>query len=159
MVVGTSNFDPSSFRHNYRIRRRLSSCTIYIYVILKNGRMKARREKMLETILVLILACVVFSWLLQNNLFLIAAFIIGLIGLFIPALGNKIHWFWNKLSHVLGTIMNSVLLLTIYIVVLLPLAFLSRIFAKTSIRLKAGGKSYFHDRDFRYTKESMEKMW
>lgn len=121
--------------------------------------MKISREKMLETILVLIMACIVFSWLLKNYFFLIAAFVIGFIGLFIPSLGDKIHWFWKKLSHVLGTIMNGIVLLLIYIAILLPLAFLSRAFGKLAIQLKSGGRSYFRERNFRYTKESMEKMW
>src|SRR5215211_4439208 len=105
--------------------------------------MKASRAKMLETILVLVIACIVFSWLFKNYFFLLAAFVIGLIGLFIPGLGDKIHWFWNKLSHLLGTIMNAVLLSLVYVIILLPMAFLSRTFGKSSMQLKAGGKSYF----------------
>ena len=56
--------------------------------------------------------------------------------------------------------MSKVLLTVVYIVVLLPLSFLSRVFGKKNgIRLKPGVNSYFVDRNFTYTKESMENVW
>ena len=121
--------------------------------------MKSSREKTLETILVLVTACVVCSWLLTNYSFLLAALVIGVAGLFFPVLADKIDWLWGKFAHVLGTIMNSIFLSLVFLIILLPLALLSRLFSKLSIRLKRGGSSYFHDRNFVYTKESMEQMW
>jgi hypothetical protein len=121
--------------------------------------MNSRRAKILETILVLVIAFIVLTWVFNTNYLLITALVIGCIGLFIPGLAEKIHWFWQKLSHVLGTIMNFIILSLIYIAVLLPLAFLSRALLKLTIRLKPGGESYFRERNFKYTKESMEKMW
>lgn len=118
------------------------------------------REKHLETILVLVLALGVFFWFTEKTYLLLAAGILAFIGIFIPFLADKIHWAWMKLAHAMGYVMSKVLLTLVYVVILLPLSFLSRAFgAKTGIRLKPGAKSYFEDRNFTYTKESLENVW
>ena len=118
------------------------------------------REKHLETILVLVVALLVFYWIFKGPYLLTAAVIIGGIGLFIPFLAEKIHWAWMKLAHVLGYVMNKVLLTAVYCIVLLPLAMLSRVFKKkSSVQLQSGENSYFQNRNFTYTKESMENVW
>ncbi|SKB93068.1 hypothetical protein [Daejeonella lutea] len=118
------------------------------------------REKHLETILVLVFALGIFFWLSQNAYLLLAAGILAFAGLFIPFLAGKIHWAWMKLAHVMGYVMSKVLLTVVYVVVLLPLSFLSRAFGKKNgIRLKPGAQTYFKDRNFTYTKESLENVW
>lgn len=121
--------------------------------------MKQNREKILETILVLVLACIVFGWILNNRFFFLAAFAIGCLGLFIPIAAEKIDWLWKKFAYILGTIMNGIILMLIYIVILLPLALIARASGKLSIRLKPSGKTHFRERNFLFTKESMERMW
>ena len=118
-----------------------------------------KREKVLETILVLVLAAVFFSWWFNNNYLLGIAFILGGIGLFIPWLAGKIHWCWDKFSYYLGQVMSKVILTVIYVVVLLPLALFVKLTGKSGIRVKAGQSSYFTERNVEYDKESMEKMW
>ena len=117
------------------------------------------REKVLETILVLVLALGVFYWIFRSPYFLLAAAIIGAIGLFIPSLASHIHWAWMKLAHGMGYVMSKVLLTVIFFVFLLPLAWLSKLFGKNSVQLKSGEKSYFKERNFTYTKESLENVW
>lgn len=124
------------------------------------------REKHLETILVLVIALLVFYWIYREKspgvsyyLFL-AAMIIGAIGIFIPALAEKIHWLWMKLAHIMGAVMSKVLLSAIYFIFVLPLSFLSRTLGKKNgIRLKKQADTYFVTRDQVYTKESMENVW
>ncbi|WP_395810640.1 SxtJ family membrane protein [Daejeonella sp.] len=118
------------------------------------------RVKHLETILVLVLALGVFFWLTHNTYLLLAAGILAFIGIFIPFLADKIHWAWMKLAHLMGYVMSKVLLTLVYVLLLLPLAFLSRAFGnKNGIRLKSGAQSYFKDRNYTYTKESLENVW
>lgn len=136
--------------------RKFGNCTIYLYLILN----LMNREKHLETILVLVLALGVFFWLTDKTYLLLAAGILAFIGIFIPFLADKIHWAWMKLAHLMGYVMSKVLLTLIYVVVLLPLSFLSRTFGnKNGIRLKPGAQSYFKDRNFTYTKENLENVW
>jgi hypothetical protein len=120
------------------------------------------RVKVLETILVLVLALgVVYWWFGRNQYVLLAAGIIGIIGLFIPALAEKIHWAWMKLAEGMGYVMSKVILTVVFVVFLVPIAFIARIFRKgnASVQLRKEGESYFKERNFTYTKESLENVW
>lgn len=118
------------------------------------------RQKHLETILVLVLALGILFWLTHKTYLFLAAGILAFIGIFIPYISDKIHWAWMKLAHLMGYVMSKVLLTLIYLLILLPLAFLSRTFgSKNGINLKPGTQSCFKDRNFTYTKESLENVW
>jgi hypothetical protein len=120
------------------------------------------RVKVLETILVLILALgVVYWWFGRNPYILLAAGIIGVIGLFIPVLAVKIHRAWMKLAEGIGYVMSKVILTIVFVVFLLPVAFLARLFRKGngSVQMKHNSKTYFKERNFTYTKESLENVW
>ena len=125
-----------------------------------------KREKVLETILVLVLACGVVYYLFRESSpsfagwMLLTAAVLGFIGLFIPSLARLVHTGWMKLAEALGFVMSKVLLTLIFSIFLVPLAFLSRLFGKRSpVKLSKGGNSYFVDRNYTYTKESMENVW
>lgn len=118
-----------------------------------------KKEKPLETILVLVLALIVFYFVFNKPLLLKIGLLLGGIGLFIPSLAAKIHWLWMKLSHVLGYVMSRVLLTLIFYIIVVPMAFFSRLAGKHSINLKRQGNSYFKERNFTYTKESLENVW
>lgn len=156
MVVGTTDFCSFIYWNIDCAGWKFGNCTIYLYLILNH----MNREKHLETILVLVSALLVFFWLSHKPYLLLGAIILAIIGIFIPFLADKIHWAWMKLAHIMGYVMSKVLLTLVYVVVLLPLSFLSRAFGnKNGIRLKPGAQSYFKDRNFTYTKESLENVW
>lgn len=123
------------------------------------------RQKNLETILVLVLALGVFYWFTHESkpetarYLLIAAFVLGLIGLFIPWLADKIHWAWMKLAHVMGFVMSKVILTIVFFVFLFPVALLSRAFGKSSFKMKSGGNSYYTERNQLYEKQHLEQVW
>lgn len=117
------------------------------------------RTKVLETILVLVLALGVLFWFTKNPWLLLAAAILGVIGLILPGLAWQIHWGWMKLGEGIGFVMSRVILTLIFFIVLVPVAFLSRLAGKKTITMKPDGKYYFKDRNVTYTKESMENVW
>jgi len=123
------------------------------------------RQKHLETILVLVLALGIFYWFSHEKrpelgkYLLLSALILGLIGVFIPFLADKIHWAWMKLAHVMGWVMSKVILTLVFFVFLVPMALLMRVFGKANVQLKAGGKSYYKERNFLYDKDSLEHVW
>lgn len=118
------------------------------------------RVKVLETILVLVLALgVVYWWFGKNPYFLLAAGILGVIGLFIPYVAEKIHWAWMKLAEGMGYVMSKVVLTVVFVVVLIPVSAVSKLFRKRSVAIKQEGESYFKVRNFTYTKESLENVW
>ena len=154
MVAGTCNYHSIAYRDIIGFRWRISSCAFYLYFVLI-----MQRQKSLETILVLVAALLVFYFIFDLPLLLKIALVLAAIGIFIPFVAKKIHWAWMKLAHVLGYIMSRVLLTVIYFIFLVPLAFFSKLAGKNNVQLKAGQKSYFKDRNFRYDKESLENVW
>ena len=161
MVARTTYYCITPSRRFAGIRWWYSYCTIYLYLILSY----MNRQKHLETILVLVLALLVFYWLKHDKspetakYILLAAFIVGLIGVFIPALADKIHWAWMKLAHAMGWVMSKVILTIVFFVFLFPMAMAKKFFGKPSVQMKAGGNSYYKERNFVYTKESLENVW
>lgn len=123
------------------------------------------RQKHLETILVLVLALGIFYWFTHEKrpelgkYLLLSALILGLIGVFIPFLADKIHWAWMKLAHVMGWVMSKVILTLVFFVFLVPMALITRMLGKGNVQLKAGGTSYYKERNFLYDKDSLEHVW
>lgn len=94
-----------------------------------------------------------------GSYFLLTAFLLGIIGVFIPYLAGKIDWLWMKLAHVMGAVMSKVILSIVFCVIVLPMALLVRAFGKTGIKSKEGGDSYYTQRNEEYNKQSMENVW
>ncbi|OQP57249.1 hypothetical protein A3860_11880 [Niastella vici] len=117
------------------------------------------RNKVLETILVLVLALVVFYRITNNRYLFGLAIAVGAIGLFIPALAEKIHLVWMKLAEGLGAVTSKIILTIIFFVILVPISFLFKAFGKNAVQKKAGSNSYFKERNFTYTRESLENVW
>ena len=123
------------------------------------------RQKHLETILVLVLALGIFYWFSHEKkpelgkYLLLSALILGLIGVFIPLLADKIHWAWMKLAHVMGWVMSKVILTLVFFVFLVPMALIVRMMGKGNVKLKADGASYYKERNFLYDKDSLEHVW
>lgn len=123
------------------------------------------RQKHLETILVLVLALGVFYWFSHikrpetAKYILLAALILGLIGVFLPSIADKIHWAWMKLAHAMGWVMSKVILTIVFFVFLFPMAMIVKIMGKSNVKMKAGGNSYYKERNFLYDKDSLEHVW
>ena len=118
-----------------------------------------KNQKSIETILVLVLFMVVVFLFSRRVSWLYAAVAFGLLGLLIPAFANVVHSGWMKLAHALGYVMSRVLLTLIFFLFLLPISLLSKLFTRKSVELKAKGNTYFKERNFTYTPESLENVW
>ena len=112
-----------------------------------------------ETLVVIMLALIVVFWLTKNPTLLIISFAVGLTGLLIPQAMQGLHWLWMKLSLVLSFISGRILLTVIFVVVLVPLSFLSKIFGKRIIHFKRSGLTYFKERNHIFIKEDLENLW
>jgi len=120
---------------------------------------ESQRDKELETILVWVLAAGVFYWYYKKPVFLVVAFTIGLTGLFVPFAGKIIHKYWMKLAQGMGFVTNKVILTIIFIVIVMPLGWITSKAGKSSVKLKPGGDSYFIDRNHDFAKEDLETPW
>jgi hypothetical protein len=116
------------------------------------------KRKDLETIIALILFQLVLFWFTSSTVLLIIAFLLGVVGLLLPAVSNAINIGWMKLAQLIGYVMNRVLLTAIFFLVLFPLALLARLFSKKPKPLK-DGKTYFNERNHTYSSENLENVW
>jgi hypothetical protein len=117
------------------------------------------RVKALQTILVLILALLVLTYLQGHPYFFGAAIVLAFIGAFMPALAEKIHWLWMKLGEGLGFVTSKIILTIIFFVVLVPLSWLAGIFRKPVVKMKREGDTFYKSRNFTYTQKSMQDVW
>lgn len=117
------------------------------------------RQKSLETILVLVIALGIVYRLTGNSWFLLAAGILGIVGLLFPSLSNSIHWLWMKLGEAMGFVTGKVVLTIIFYIFLVPLSFLSKLRRSKPVKLKFDNNTCYTERNFKYTRESMENLW
>jgi len=96
-----------------------------------------------------------FSQILGN-----VALGIGVLSLIFPFVARWIEWAWLRLALGLGWINSRILLSLIYFVFLLPVAWISRLFTKDPLMLKAKNASTLYNvRDHEYKKEDLENIW
>jgi len=120
---------------------------------------KDKKHRSLETILVLVAALIIFFWIYEKKVFLLAALLLAFIAMTSDLLTDLISRAWFRLSELLGKVMSKVILSLVYFVVLLPAALLFRLTGKDQLQLNRKGDSYFYRRDHQYTKKDIENIW
>ena len=114
-----------------------------------------------KTVLVMVLGLLLIAiwreWLWMTY----TAIGIGIAAVISANLLDLILKFWFGLAKVLGFINSRILLTLVYVIVLMPLAFLSRVFSKSNaVQLKKKhGESYFVTRNHKYVKADLENPW
>lgn len=120
--------------------------------------MKQQNNK--EIVLTIVVGLLVFFYFFEIKGLLIAALIIGLLGVFSSFVADKIAWVWLKFAEILGRINSTVLLSLIFFIFLTPIAFLMRIFKKDDVlKLKKPGASAYDERNHTYVKKDLENTW
>ncbi|RYG44616.1 MAG: hypothetical protein EOO01_19180, partial [Chitinophagaceae bacterium] len=117
------------------------------------------KDKHLGTMLVFTIVLIILYLAYRNVYFLYGALVAGGIGILIPSLSRLIHDLWMKFAELLGLVMNKVILGLVFFVFLVPIALLSRLFRKNPFKVQKSAGSYFSDRNFKYTKKSLEQLW
>lgn len=117
------------------------------------------KDKHLGTMLVFTIVLILLYLAYRNVNFLYGALVAGGIGILIPALSRVIHDLWMKFAELLGLVMNKVILGIVFFVFLVPIALLSRLFRKNPFKVQKAANTYFSDRNFKYTKKSLEQLW
>jgi hypothetical protein len=118
-----------------------------------------------KTILVIVVGFTAIGWIVRSRWGVETyldkiAFVIGLLSIFIPPAAKAIEWLWLKFALALGWINSRILLSVIYFVFLMPVAWLSRLFTKDPLMLKAkSSSSLYTTRNHLYKKEDLENIW
>ena len=116
-------------------------------------------KKIIEGILTVTVGLLIVHFLFDLPVLAKIALGFGLTGLFVPLLAKYIAWIWFKLSEGIGAVTSRVLLTLIFFFVLVPIAFLSRLFTKGDLQLNRKKDSYFTDRNHRYESKDFENVW
>jgi len=124
------------------------------------------REKVLETIGVLALACLVFGHLAKRagmkSGFLAAAAVLLALGLFVKPAGALVARAWLKFGGLLGAVNSRIILGAIFYLFLTPIAFLARLTRGDFLNLKkraVTGSGYWTARNHVYTPDDIGKLW
>ena len=119
-----------------------------------------KREKTLETMLVITVGLLVLFLIFKVKWLLTAAVVVGLIGVFSRFLSEKITWGWMKIAEVLGKINATVLLSVVFFIVLTPVALLMRLFQKKdALHLDKAPDTVYETRNHTYTAEDLKNVW
>lgn len=115
------------------------------------------REKVVTSILVICIGFIGLYFIFEKEWLLWIAFGVGILSLSSEKIANAICNGWYKIAEILGGINSKILLSLIFFIILVPVAFLSRIFSKeTKIQLKRKENSYFKERNHTYSKEDLD---
>lgn len=156
MVAGSADHPDRIDRGSHRAGGKLGACAIHLYIILK----MPKKDKAVETMLVLAMACllayVVWHW--RAALYL--SFCLGAIGIFSRYLSARIAWAWMGLARLLGRVTNTLLLSVVYFVVVVPVAVFRRMKGRDRLsRFDPKSTSNFVSRDHLFVKGDLEKTW
>lgn len=113
-----------------------------------------------ETMLVIITGFLLLSVYLNLDWLVNVSVVIGVLSLLSIKLAIHIERGWNQIAKLLGYIVPNILLSTVFLFLLTPLAMLYRFSSKKDpLMLKRGHKSTFKSRDTVFSKETFEKQW
>lgn len=84
---------------------------------------------------------------------------IGFIGFAIPPLAHIVHKVWFWIGDKMGFVVSKVILGALFIVLVVPIGLISRIFKKDLMFMKGCKSSCYLERDHTYTAEDFENPW
>lgn len=116
-------------------------------------------EKRYSTILTICIGMLVMYVIFLQMWIVYLILGIGLLCVFSSRAANLIAKLWMKLGMGLGYINSKVILTIIYVFVLIPLAWLSKLTGNQAVDLKKKEGSYFTERNHLFEKSDFEKPW
>ncbi|MCF2486952.1 SxtJ family membrane protein [Dyadobacter sp. CY347] len=112
--------------------------------------------------LVIVTGLVVFYFIFGSKYpyLLIAAAVVGVLSIAIPAAGDLIVKGWYKIAEILGAINGRILLSLVFFVILFPVAAIAKLGKKNPLALKREAKdSVFVERNHKYSAKDLEQVW
>lgn len=121
-----------------------------------------KRERTLETMLVITVGLLVLHLIFKKPWLLTAALVLGLVGVFSNFLSEKITLGWMKIAEVLGRINAAILLSLVFFLFVTPIAFIRRLLTKKDVlHLNDARKvsSLYEERNHAYAAKDLENTW
>ncbi len=122
--------------------------------------MKDKNNNPSKVILTLVIALLLFFHFYHYQYLFTAAVILGLIGIFLEFISDKIAMAWMWLAEMLGKVMPKVMLSLLYFLFFVPYAVIYRLAKKNPLDIKADGKAtIYKERNHLYTPSDIENPW
>lgn len=118
-----------------------------------------KRVKELESVLAICTGMSVVYMVTSSKYFLFISVGIGISGLFIKLFAKGIHWFWNKLSEILGFISSKIILSCMFFLFLTPIALFYRLFNKNTLNLINNKTTLFKTRNHQFMAKDFDNIW
>jgi len=118
-----------------------------------------KKDDSKSTILVILTGFLIVYLYFSYKWAIYVSVILGIIGIFVPYLAEKIELIWMKISDILGYIVPNILLSFVFFFLLTPISFFFRLFNKDILMLINKYDSYFLDVDKELNKKDFEKIW
>jgi hypothetical protein len=113
-----------------------------------------------HTVLTIVTRFFLLYYFLGCNWLLYTSIIVGLLGVFIRPARVAIDFLWMKLAWILSPIVPRIILTVLYFLILTPIALLSRVFGKQSLKAKHKDlTSTFTPVDKTFEASSFERMF
>jgi len=121
--------------------------------------MKKNTPNPTQTILTIVIG-LILSYLITDIKFLIyLSFTLGAIGLFSTYLSKIVDYLWIKLAWILSLIVPNILLGIIFYLILFPIALISKIFNKDTLKIKKQKKSIYKEINKTFVREDLKNPW
>lgn len=119
------------------------------------------RQKVLETMLALAGVAVLIKILTkaEGNLLLWVSLALIFTGLLSPKWSAGIAFVWEKFSAVVGGVVSRVILGLVWLLVLVPIAFVSRPFRQRKMINPPQADSFFIDRNKTFNPDDLKHPW
>lgn len=119
-----------------------------------------KEKNKFRDLLVMLTGLLVLSLVFQTFWPSLVATVVGIIGLVSPKGGTLIVKGWLKLAEGLGWVNSRIILTLIYVVYLIPFSVIFRMTQRNPLDLKkVDGGSLFHQREHKYVKKDLDKVW
>ena len=120
-----------------------------------------RRKRDLEVILVLAVVCILLYYVFGKSWGVHLCFALLVSALLFKGSVSRLADGWYGLSRGVSWLNNRIVLSLVFYAFLTPIALLYRLFSNDRLHLKRDlqSRSYFRDRNHRFTGEDFRKLW
>ena len=121
--------------------------------------MKKNTPNPTQTILTIVIGLILFYLITDIQFLIHLSFILGAIGLFSTYLSKVVDYLWIKLAWVLSLIVPNILLSIIFYLILFPIALISKIFHKDTLKIKKQKASIYKEINKTFVLEDLKNPW
>ncbi len=115
-----------------------------------------------DTGMAIVLILLLVGLFSEDNFYYKIAIPVLVINMIFPMLYYPFAIFWLGFSHLLGTVMSKIILTIVYILLVIPVGIIRRIFGKDSLQLnefKRGAHSVMKVRNYNFSSKDIENPY